>query len=283
MSAPVSLAFVALTLVATVTNEPTRPARVVSVGGAITETVFALGEGKRVVGVDATSRFPDEVTKLPQVGVHRAVSVEGVLSLAPDLVLLAEDSAPPVTVEQLRSAGTRVVVVPREPSVEGVRRSIRVVAEALGKEAAGEALIAEMTRALEGLVPPKSKKRPRVVYVYSGSGSLHVAGRDTAADAIVTLAGGENAVTGYTGYRPLNAEALIAARPDVILFPARSLGALGGVEGVLRVPGVALTPAGKNKRVFPVDDSVALSFGPRLAEGIALVQRLVAAEETRVP
>ena len=284
MSSTLSLALAALVLTSAATSEPKVPTRVVSVGGAVTETVFALGEGRRVVGVDATSRFPAEVTLLPQVGVHRDLSVEGVLSLSPDLVLLGDDAAPAVTVEQLRAAGVRVVVVPREPSVEGVRRSIRVVAEALGKEAAGEALLAQLSRSLAALDEGASSHRPRVAYVYAaGSGSLHVAGSDTAADAIVTLAGGANAITGYTGYRPLNAEALIAARPEVILFPARALGAIGGVEGLLRAPGVALTPAGRSGRVIPVDDTIALGFGPRLPEGIALVRGLLTMEERAAP
>lgn len=277
MSAPITL--VALGLVALASPaEDTKPARVVSVGGAVTETVFALGGGARVVGVDATSRFPAEVMKLPQVGVHRDLSVEGVLSLSPDLVLVGDDAAPPAALEQLRTAAVRVVVVPRDASVKGVRETVRVVAEALGVKPAGDALLAKLDRRLSQLSTAAPASKPRVAYVYAAGGSFLVAGADTAADAMLTLAGGSNAVQGYTGYRPLSAEALVAAKPDVILFPARALAAVGGVEGILRAPGVALTPAGKSGRVLPVDDALALGFGPRLPEAITVVRSLIVEE-----
>lgn len=277
MSAPITL--VALGLVALASPaEDTKPARVVSVGGTVTETVFALGGGARVVGVDATSRFPAEVMKLPQVGVHRDLSVEGVLSLSPDLVLVGDDAAPPAALEQLRTAAVRVVVVPRDASVKGVRETVRVVAEALGVKPAGDALLAKLDRRLSQLSTAAPASKPRVAYVYAAGGSFLVAGADTAADAMLTLAGGSNAVQGYTGYRPLSAEALVAAKPDVILFPARALAAVGGVEGILRAPGVALTPAGKSGRVLPVDDALALGFGPRLPEAITVVRSLIVEE-----
>jgi len=113
------------------------------------------------------------------------------------------------------------------------------------------------------------KAKPRVLFIYSrGSGAPQVGGTKNASDEMIKLAGGENAVKDFEGFKPLTPEALVAIQPDVILLPTRGLQSLGGIEAVLKLPGIADTPAGKNRRIIDIDDLLLLSFSPRVGEGI---------------
>lgn len=238
--------------------------RVVSAGGAVTEVVFALGEGGRVVGVDSSSTWPEAATRLPQVGYLRALSAEGILALRPTLLLTTTDAGPPSALQQLRGAGVPVLDLPAAHGVDAARARIRAVAAALGREAQGRALLDALDRDLAAVPAPPSPRR-RVVFLYArGAGTLNVAGRDTAADAMLRLVGADNAVTGYEGYRPLTAESLVAAAPDVILLTARGLASMGGADAILALAGVGATPAGRARAVVAMDDLALLGFGPRL-------------------
>lgn len=248
--------------------------RIVSVGGPVTECVFALGAGPEVVGVDTSSLFPDAAAKLPKVGYQRRLSAEGVLGLRPDLVLLGADAGPPAAVAQLRAAGIRVVVTPAAQSLEGARALVRAVGAALGRAPEAERLVERLDAEIARAQTPRPGPRPRVAFVYArGGGTLQVAGEGTGAAEMIRLAGGENAVVGYRGYKPLSSEGLVAADPDVLLFTTRGLAALGGLDGALALPGVALTRAGRARRVRAVDDLLLLGFGPRTGAGVAELAR----------
>ncbi|HEX2612309.1 MAG TPA: hemin ABC transporter substrate-binding protein [Fibrobacteria bacterium] len=245
--------------------------RIVSLGGPVTETVFALGEGGRVIAIDLSSVWPPEAAKLPKVGYHRALSAEGVLSLNPDLVLGSDEAGPPAVLDQIRAAKVPVSLVPVEYTVEAARSKILAIAKVLGKEKEGGKLVASLdadVKKAQGRVAA-SKARPRVLFIYArGQGTLSVSGRGTAADAMIALGGGVNAVTGYDGYKPLTPEALAAANADVILMTTRGLESVGGKTGLLAQPGVALTPAGKAGNIVALDDELLLGFGPRLGQGV---------------
>lgn len=250
--------------------------RLVTLGGSATETVYALGAGARVVGVDTSSLYPPEVTQKPNVGYVRSFSVEGVLSLGPTAVIAVDSASPREGLDQLRSAGIEVVMVPTERSVAGARERVVKVAEALGNPAGGRALVAridaEMTR-VEALVARASSK-PRVLFVYArGSGTLNVAGRETGADEVLRLAGATNAVKGFAGYRPLTSESVVKAAPDVLLVTKHGLKGIGGRSALLKIPGIAFTPAAKGQRIVVMDDLLLLGFGPRVAEAVTVLAR----------
>lgn len=245
--------------------------RIVSLGGPVTETVYALGLGDRVVAVDVSSTWPTEATKKPKVGYIRAISAEGVIAMRPDLVIGTEDAGPPEALEQLRAVKTRTVLVPAHHSVEGARAKILAVAKAVDREQKGRELITTLDRELKAAKErvAGSRSTPKVLFVYArGQGALSVSGRETAADAMIALAGGTNAVTGYEGYKPLTPEALAGANPDVILLTTAGLSSVGGVDGLLAQPGVALTPAGRTRRIIALEDELLLGFGPRLGQGV---------------
>lgn len=260
------------------TSGPT-PERVVALGGSITEIVYALGEGHRLVGVDASGIYPPAAQALPQLGYFRQISAEGVLSLNPDLVLALDEAGPPSSMVQLQAVGIPVKVIPSDESVEGARQKIRTIARALNREEQGETLIKNMEADLKAIARSTPQSPPRVMFIYArGSGTLNVSGADTAADAMIKLAGAENAITGYNGYRPLTAEAAVAAAPDVILVLDRGLADLEGRTGLLELPGIALTPAGQSGNIVSMDDTLFLSFGPRLGLAVQELHTLLFAD-----
>lgn len=247
--------------------------RIVAVGGSVTEIVYALGLGDRLLAVDSTSFYPAAATELPNVGYMRQLSAEPILALGPDLVLAIEDSGPPAALDQIRDAGVPVVVVPDSYSPEGVLEKIGMIATALDAEAEGRALAATVAAKLDAVEAAFGgvAERPRVLFLLSiGQGrSTVAAGRDTSAEGIIALAGGVNAVDGFESYKPLSPEAAVAAAPEVLLVTQRSLDLLGGVDGLLSIPEVALTPAGQEGRVVTMDGLLLLGFGPRTAEAAA--------------
>ena len=244
--------------------------RIVAVGGELTEIVYALGAEARRVGVDTTSRWPAAARALPKVGYMRTLSAEGILSLVPTLVLATTHAGPPVVLEQLREAGVPLLVLPAEPSLAGAESKIRGVANALGLEPQGEVLVRTLRSRVERVLAGVSADAgPRVVFLMGlQQGAPIAAGAGTSAQAMIELAGGANALTGFSGYRPVSPEVLAQARPEVLLVPEHALSAMGGAPAVLSQPGVELTCAGRNRRLVVMDGLYLLGFGPRLGEAV---------------
>ncbi len=271
-------AFVAC-LVATCarSSEPARSAgrRIITIGGAITETVFALGRGAQVVAVDTSSVFPPEVTKLPQVGYQRTLAAESILALAPDVVIASAEAGPPAALAQLRSAGIHVAMVPVAMTEEATVARIAAVGAALDLQPAATELANQVRRATRAAAEAAIERcctgvrtKPVAILIYArGAGTMMVAGQDTAGAAMLELAGAHNPVT-FSGFKPLSPEALVEAAPEVIVIPSRGLATLGGEAGLLAVPGIAATPAGRARRFVAMDDLLLLGFGPRLGEAI---------------
>ena len=244
--------------------------RVVALGGAVTESILALGAGNRMVGRDTTSTHPD-AAGLPDVGYYRRLASEGILSLKPDLILAEPDAGPDVVLEQVSAAGVCVIRMPRGGSADAIAQRLLAVASALGLGDSGAGLAAgikaDMT-ALSQMIPPETD-RPKILFLLSVSGGTPVAaGDDTDAAAVIDLIGGKNAIENVTGYKPLSAEAAIAAKPDVILMMDR-----GGEHGPANAelfghPAIAATPAGTNESVIRMDGAYMLGFGPRTASAI---------------
>ncbi len=243
-----------------------RTARIVSVGSALTEIFYALGAEAQLVGVDTTSLYPPQARSLPQVGYMRALSAEGVLALKPTVVMATTAAGPATVLDQLRAAGIEVVVVPDRYDYESVASKIHIVGRMTGKVAEARIVVDRGLADMQGLKDRLAaiKVRPRVLFLLSmGGGSPQAAGRDTAADGIIRLAGGVNAIDGYAGYRPLTPEAVIAARPDILLMPGQGVEAMGGPQAVLAQPALAQTPAGRAGRLLQFDAVLLLGFGPR--------------------
>jgi iron complex transport system substrate-binding protein len=242
--------------------------RIVSIGGAVTEILYALGQEERIVAVDATSLYPREALAKPNVGYMRQLSAEGVLGLNPSLVLAAKDSGPKETMAVLAAARIPLVLVPDRYDGEGVIEKIGVVAQAVGMPARGECLAAAVRRDLDALAHLRRRiaKPLRVMFVLSlVNGRPMVAGLDTAANGIIALAGGVNAVTEYAGYKPVSEEAVIAAAPDVVLVMQRS-GESIAADDVFGLAAFSTTPAAAQRAFVSMDGLYLLGFGPRTAQ-----------------
>ncbi|HEY9272417.1 hemin ABC transporter substrate-binding protein [Achromobacter sp.] len=251
------------------------PARVVTLGGSVTEIVYQLGQGDKLVGDDLSSLYPEAATKLPRVGYYRAVPVEGVLSLKPDLVLASEQAGPPDALKRLADVGLRVVTVSDAPSVDSLKSRIRGVADALGVAPAGERMVEEVTREL-ARAEAVPATRARALLLINRTGSPQGAGRDTAANEVMHLAGLVNVLQDQQGYKPLSAEALGALAPDLIVVTQASLDAGGGMEAFLRMPGIASTQAAAKRRIVVMDDLLILGMGPRLPLALTQLKQEVA-------
>ena len=249
--------------------------RIICAGGALTETVHLLGAGAELVAVDTTSQYPPSVRQLLSVGYVRALSAEGMLALRPSLVLSTEDAGPAAVLRQVAAAGVQVAVLPAEESFAAMLGRCRQVAQLIGRDAQAGPLLArlqqEWAQLQHGRVPVASRA-PRVLFVLSHvPGQIMVGGRDTGIERVIAYAGGVNAVDGFSGYKPLTPEAVIAAQPDVLLLTDRSIRVLGSVAQALQLPGLQHTPAGRSRRALVFEANYLLGFGPRLP---ALVREL---------
>ncbi|WP_316841932.1 hemin ABC transporter substrate-binding protein [Pedobacter gandavensis] len=245
--------------------------RIITLSGAITETVDALGLGNQIVAVDVTSIYPAYAAKLPRVSQNRVLSAEGIISFSPDLVIAPEGDISKAIAYQLKSAGIKVVSIKQEFSVAGATKFIRAVAAAVGQSPKGEVVVKQLSSNLQQTLAEISKnpKHPKVLFVYArGTGVMMVAGKSTNMDAIISLAGGKNAAQGFSNYKPYTTEALVNANPDLILMFDFGYKSLGGINSILKMPGVSLTNAGKNKRIVQMDGELLTGFTVRLPQAI---------------
>lgn len=249
-------------------------ARVVVAGGGLTEILYALGVEDRIAGVDTTSRWPPAARDKPQVGYLRALAAEGVLSLSPTLVLATDEAGPARALTLIQAAGVPVRRLPAPRSADDVKRTIRTLARLFDREEQGRALIARLTASLRRATELVEgyQHHPRVLFVLSANAQLLAGGRDTAANAMIRLAGGHN-VAGYTGYKPLTPEAAVSLAPQVILTVDYVIKEIGGRRALLSRPALALTPAGREGRLVVMDSLQLLGFGPRLGETVAELAR----------
>jgi len=242
--------------------------RIVSIGGAITEILYALGLQDRIVGVDTTSLYPPKALgEKPNVGYMRQLSAEGVLGLNPQLILAIEGSGPKETLDVLDAAKIPFVSFPETYTEQGLIEKIKLVAHAMDADARGACLTAAVNGDLTELKKLRDnvKQPARVMFVMSFlNGRAMVAGHKTAANEIIKLAGGVNAVDEFDGYKPVNDEAIVAAKPDVILTMQRGKDSLDA-QAVFANPSFALTPAATRKSFIAMDGLYLLGFGPRTA------------------
>lgn len=246
----------------------TDTSRILSIGGDVTEILYALHVDDQIIAVDSTSQFPgDALSKKENVGYLRALSTEGVLSTNPTLIIAAGDAGPPPVVAVLKSSSIPYIQVPDDKTPEGVAAKIRFIAKVVGREAAGETLAKDVDRDFALLAEQRAKiKSPkRALFVLSvQNGRATIGGANTSADAMLKLAGAENAAAGATGYKPMADEAGVDLVPDAIVTMQ---GGPSGppTDGIMTVKALAQSPAIKNRRIIEMNGLYLLGFGPRCA------------------
>jgi iron complex transport system substrate-binding protein len=251
---------------------PLRLPRLVTVSGAITEIVYLLGAEGQLVGTDTTSLYPAAARSTPKVGYMRQLSAEGLLSLKPDAIIATNESGPPVVLDLVRSAGVKVEIIEADHSWGEVQRKVQAVGRAAAKEAQARELQARLDAewaAVQQRVGAAKGRKPKVLFVLSHSASPQVSGEKTAAHSVIGFAGGVNALGGFQGYRPMTAEAMASAAPDIILTSTQSIEAHGGVDKFWQRPELALTPAYRKRALITQDALLLLGFGPRTPASIS--------------
>lgn len=262
--------------------------RIVPLTGGLNEIVFTLGLGENVVARDITATF-EQAKKLPVVTRAHDVSAESVLSLKPTVVLADTTTGPAEAIGQIRDAGIPLVVFDSAKDLDDVGSRIDAVAEALGVGKSGDELTSRtrerITKVRESIPEAARAEKPRVAFLYlRGSASVYLlGGRESGASSLLEAAGAVDAgkASGLTkDFTAITSEALAKAAPDAILVMSKGLESVDGVDGLLKVPGVAETPAGLDRRIVSIDDGVLLNYGPRTDQVLkSLVDQLYEGEK----
>ncbi|WGE69045.1 ABC transporter substrate-binding protein [Actinobacillus equuli subsp. haemolyticus] len=252
--------------------------RIVSIGGDVTEIIYALGAEQALVGRDSTSIAPLAAQQLPDVGYMRQLNVEGILALKPTKVISSDVVQPSVVFEQLKSAGVTVERVPFEYTPESVIQKIQRVGKLVNKPQQAVKLAEKFANELKAI--STSPLDVRILFILNHAGSNYMAaGKNTVADSIIRLIGATNAMQNSIRFSPISQEGVIAARPDLLVLTKMSLESLGSIDKVWSLPGMALTPAAKKKNVIVLDDLAVLGF--TLTTPTELLKMRQAAEQVR--
>lgn len=248
--------------------------RIISLNGAITEALVALGEKENIIAVDVTSTYPADLKETAQdLGHTSKISVESIMSLKPTVIYATEKDLNDDFKGQLEKTKIRLEIVKQEFSLEGSKQLIETVAKSLNKDNYKE-LQNKIDQDLQGLKTFEHK--PKVLFIYArGAATLLVAGDKTPANSIINLAGGQNAVTEFEDFKPLTPESLLNSNPDYILMFTTGLESMGGVDGVLKIEGINKTNAGKNKKVIAMDGQLLNGFGPRVGQAAKELNQLL--------
>jgi len=248
--------------------------RVVVLANGVAEIIQSLNAQSVIVGRDISST-EDSLSDIPIVTSGHQVLPEKVIALKPDLVLIDASTGPKSAIEAIRSAGIKVIQTPESWSLADLPIKVRAVGDAIGAQDQAEDLVQQLNQSLR---VSTVKNSPRVAFLYlRGTSSVYLiggagSGADSMLDAIGAIDVGAQSLD--RPFNTLTAESLAELNPDVILVMSKGLESVGGVQGLLKLPGVGQTKAGKNSAVIDVDDSLLLSFGPRTP---SLVEALVKA------
>ena len=244
--------------------------RVVCVSKQINEFIYAIGAEQHLVAVDLTSIYPPQITKLPTVGYHRALSAEGIISMRPTLFLTDGNVGPSAVLDQLKKVGIPIDVMLPGNTLDSAEQLLVRLGDRFDRRQAADSVLAQWKAGMQDVwndtAQYAGKKKPRVLIIHFGqiANDYLAVKRGTPASQMVEWAGGVNAVDSTGGMLRLTPELIAKAAPDIILATDVGFDRLGSAERFASLPGVALTPAGKNGRIYRLDESEVMYFGPRM-------------------
>lgn len=278
---PMSLGAAAQAFAAAPPGEALGEPRLVSIHGSLTEIVYLLEAQHLLVGTDTTSTHPAEASRTPKVGYLRQLSAEGLLSLKPNAVLGTDEAGPPAVLAQLRQAGVPLRLVNVRHRFEDLMEKVRLAGEATRRQKAAQALSADLQKQWQATQQQVARRNaatpgnagPRVLFIMAHGPAPMLAGTDTGAHAMLGYAGARNAMAEVQGWRALNAESAVQARPDWVVTTQESVSALGGLQKFWQLPGLAMTPAGRQQRLLSFDTMALLGFGPRMPSALEALQQ----------
>ena len=251
--------------------------RVVGVSKQINEFLYEIGAESVLVARDLTSIYPPAIRSLPSVGYHRALSAEGIISMRPTMLLTDGNLGPDAVVEQVKKVGIPVVIMSPGSTLDSAQALMAHLGERFGRKQAADSVIAAwnagMSEALSDSTRWSGASKPRVLVMHFGqlNNSYLALKRGSVADGIIGWAGGVNAVDSVGGMMRLTPELIARAAPDVIIATDVGFDRMGSAGKFAALPGVALTPAAKMGRVYRVDETEVMYFGPRTPASIRKV------------
>jgi iron complex transport system substrate-binding protein len=251
--------------------------RVVAVSKQINEYLYDIHAESILVARDLTSIYPPQITKLPSVGYHRALSAEGIISMKPTMLLTDGNLGPDAVVTQVKKVGIPVVIMTPGSGQDSAQLLMTRLGQEFHHEKQADSVIAkwrtDMAAALGDSTRWANAPRPRVMVMHMGqiANSYLALKRGTPADQIIHWAGGVNAVDSAGGMLRLTPELIAKAAPDIIIATDVGFDRLGSADKFAEMPGVALTPAGKSKRIYRIDETEVMYFGPRTASSLVKI------------
>ena len=268
------LFFLLLTLITSETfaqcEKSTNSSKIVGAGGSITETIFYLGLEDNLVARDLTSNYPEKALKLPSIGYLRNLSVEGLLSLSPSLIISEPDIGPDKVVEQVKKTSVEIRILPDDYSTSGIIKKVNCVGQILG---ASQKYLETKTNQLEilrrklelSIGSISAQKKIMIILMFRGTSPI-VAGAETSGNAFIEMTGNTNAFSNINGWKPVGIEGILANNPDYIIVTKRAFSTFKSVDSFLAQTGLQATNAGQNKSVLVEDGMSLLGFGPRTME-----------------
>jgi iron complex transport system substrate-binding protein len=252
--------------------------RVVCVSKQINEFVYEIGAGNHIVARDLTSIYPPAITKLPSVGYHRALSAEGIISMKPTLVLTDGNVGPTSVLDQVQKVGIPVQTMPPGGTMDSAQTLMIHLGERFGRQRSADSIVARWQSAMDSVWKDSAKfaaegggggkgksRRPRVMFIHFGQiGNNYLALKSgQPADQMLRWAGGVNAIDSVGGMARVTPELIAKAAPDVIIATDVGFDRYGSADKFLDLPGVALTPAGKSRKIYRITEQEIMYFGPR--------------------
>jgi len=256
--------------------------RIVCVSKQLTEILFALGQGDKIVGVDLSSTYPPETKNITTVGYHRMLSAEGIISLNPTEVIYngGTDASigPENVIRQLKEVGIPLKEYPEASTIDSTKMLIRLIAKEFGAEAKAEELCnkldADMKIAEEKTKSYSSKPKVLVIHYGRASNNYFVMGNKGTQNSMLVWAGGVNAAD-TSGFKLLSSEVIAKSQPDVILATDFGYDRFGSEDKFVELPGLSLTPAAKNHKIYRIEEHDLIYLGPRTGENIIKIMELI--------
>ncbi len=243
--------------------------KIITAGGTITEVVHTLGLGDQIIATDITSTYPASMQSLPSIGYRNQIKAEGILALAPDLVLIEEGYLTPDVISQLKATQVEVRIFAKPKSVDGSKQLVKDLASYFGLESTGQEIIDSIDgdiADLESYLASQSD-RPKAIFLMArGPETVFIAGDKTFAEEIFGIAKIESVATGFDEFVPLAPEALLSINPDYVVLFDSGLESLGGLAGLGKIQGLDQTTAFQKQQIVTMDGHYLSGFGPRVGK-----------------
>lgn len=247
--------------------------RVVVISKQINEFIYWIGAQRQVIGHDLTSVYPPQIEKKTSVGYHRALSAEGIISLQPSLVLTDGNMGPPAVLQQLKLVGVPIKIITPGPSMEDAQNLMLELGKYFGRERKAQAVVAQwkanMAKVMQASKLWANEPKPKVIMVHFGQAeNIFFAVTRGPSAKILDWAGADNVLAHHPGFSKLTPALIADAQPEVIMANELAFSKYGSAKAFATMPGVSLTPAGKNLRIYEIKQGKVMYFGPRTPAAI---------------